>query len=48
MFSLSFPEEEIETWTRMGDTQREGWGQDSHPAVLCIALGGAGPSALDM
>lgn len=44
----SFPEEEIETWTRMGDTQREEWGQDSHPAVLCIALGGAGPSALDV
>lgn len=48
MFSLSFLKEEIETWTRTGDTEKEGWGQDSHLAVLCIALGGPGPSALDM
>lgn len=48
MFSVSFPEEEIETRTGMGATQKEGWGQDSDPAFLCIPLGGPGLSALDM
>lgn len=48
VFSLPFPEEEIETRTGMGDTQKEGWGQDSNPVFLRIPLGGPGLSALHM